>query len=101
LPQPAEWAALARDVEDVDPDSTLSLYKLLLAEREGRSLGGGSLEWLAGFDDDIVAFRNGDVTVLANLSGASVPLPDGEVIVSSEPLAGDELPVDTAVWLLG
>jgi alpha-glucosidase len=100
LPQPAEWATLARDVESVDPDSTLSLYKLLLAEREARWLGGGSLEWLDGYGDEVVAFRNGEVTVVANLSGAPIPLPAGEVVVSSEPLDGDELPTDIAVWLL-
>lgn len=100
LPQPPEWAVLARDAQENDPDSTLSLYRSLLAEREGRSLGSGTLQWLAGYGDDVVAFRNGDVTVLANLGAASVPLPPGEVIVASGPLAGDALPVDTAVWVL-
>ncbi|MGN6206606.1 glycoside hydrolase family 13 protein [Humibacter sp.] len=99
LPQPSEWATMARDVESDEPDSTLSLYKLLLAEREERSLGGGTLEWLEGYGDDVVAFRNGDVTVLANLGRASVPLPAGEVVLSSEQLDGDELPTDTAVWI--
>jgi alpha-glucosidase len=100
LPQPAQWAALARDAENADPDSTLSLYKLLLAEREGRGLGAGSLQWLDSFGDDVVAFRNGHVTVVANLGEASVPLPEGEVIVSSVPLTGTQLPMDTAVWML-
>ncbi|GAB3614507.1 glycoside hydrolase family 13 protein [Humibacter ginsengisoli] len=101
LPQPAEWATMARDAESDEPDSTLSLYKLLLAEREERSLGSGILEWLEGYGDDVVAFRNGDVTVLANLGRASIPLPEGDVIVSSEPLDDHELPADTAVWILG
>ncbi|GAB3801663.1 glycoside hydrolase family 13 protein [Humibacter antri] len=101
LPQPAEWATMARDVENGEPDSTLSLYKLLLAERERRSLGSGSLEWLEGYGDDVVAFRNGDVTVLGNLGQASVPLPVGEVIVASKRLDGAELPADTAVWVVG
>jgi alpha-glucosidase len=100
LPQPAQWAALARDAENADPDSTLSLYKLLLAEREGRGLGAGSLQWLDSFGDDVVAFRNGHVTVVANLGEASVPLPEGEVIVSSVPRTGTQLPTDTAVWML-
>jgi alpha-glucosidase len=99
LPQPAEWAKLARDVEATDPQSTLSLYERLLSEREARSLGAGTLDWVDGFGSDVVAFRNGGVTVIANLGQASVPLPDGDVIVSSEPLTGRELPVDTAVWL--
>ncbi|MHA7987612.1 glycoside hydrolase family 13 protein [Rathayibacter sp. CAU 1779] len=99
LPQPSEWATLARDVEDADPESTLSLYKLLLAEREGRGLGAGTLEWSTAYGADVVAFRNGNVTVVANLGQTSVPLPAGEVIVSSAAVDG-ELPVDTAVWVL-
>ncbi|GAB3396875.1 glycoside hydrolase family 13 protein [Humibacter soli] len=101
LPQPDEWAGLARDVEESDPLSTLSLYRRLLSEREARALGAGELEWVDGLGDDVVAFRNGDVTVVANLGTASVPLPAGKVIVSSEPLSGSELPADTAAWLAG
>ena len=99
LPQPPEWASLARDVEATEPDSTLSLYERLLREREQRALGAGALEWIDDLGDEVVAFRNGDVTVVANLGQASVPLPEGAVIVSSEPLAGGELPSDTTVWL--
>jgi len=101
LPQPDEWAGLARDVEESDPLSTLSLYRRLLSEREARALGAGELEWVDGLGDDVVAFRNGGVTVVANLGTASVPLPTGLVILSSEPLSGSELPADTAAWLAG
>ena len=101
LPQPAEWALLARDTESADPDSTLSLYRSLLAEREGRRLGAGTLQWLEGYPDEVLAFRNGDVTVVANLGEASVALPEGRVIVSSEPGVETQLPTDTAVWILG
>ena len=34
-----------------------------------------------------------------NTSGASVPLPPGQVLLSSGPMDGDQLPPDTAVWL--
>ena len=63
-----------------------------------RSLGFAFLER---YGEDVVAFRNGDVTVLANLGKASVPLPAGDVIASSEPLEGDEVPTDVAVWIAG
>ena len=62
-------------------------------------LGAGSLEWLAGFSADVLAFRNGNVTVIANVGDAPVALPDGIVIASSGPVAGSVLPADTAVWL--
>ncbi|BDV29430.1 glycoside hydrolase family 13 protein [Microbacterium terricola] len=99
LPQPAEWATLARDVEARDPESTLSLYRTLIAARRDRGLGAGTLEWLPGYGDDVLAFRNGNVTVLANIGDTAVPLPAGDVLVASEPVTGAELPADTTVWL--
>lgn len=105
LPQPAEWAALARDVQEQDPDSTLWLYRTLLATRRAEALGAGHLEWLSGYGDDVIAFRTstssaaGGVTVIANLSGAPVDLPAGTVLVASEGFAGAQLPTDTAVWM--
>ena len=99
LPQPAEWAHLARDAQAADAASTLSLYRSLLTLRRARGLGAGSLEWLAGFSADVLAFRNGNVTVIANVGDAPVALPDGIVIASSGPVAGSVLPADTAVWL--
>ena len=103
LPQPPEWAVLARDVEAGDPLSTLSLYKTLLAERRSHTLGTGSLEWIDAADPGILAFRNGDVTVVANLGAEPAALPEGRVLVASEPLSGDwpggTLPSDTTVWL--
>ena len=99
LPQPAEWAHLARDAQAADAASTLSLYRSLLTLRRARGLGAGSLEWLAGFAADVLAFRNGNVTVIANVGDAPVALPDGIVIASSGPVAGSVLPADTAVWL--
>jgi alpha-glucosidase len=100
LPQPPEWAVLARDFEGTDLDSTLSLYTGLLAEREGHALGAGGLEWLEGLGDEVVAFRNGRITVMANVGGPSVPLPAGEVVVASGELRDGSLPTDTAVWIL-
>ena len=99
LPQPPEWASLARDVQVGDPRSTLSLYRRLLAERRAHALGTGALEWLDLPGRGILAFRNGDVIVVANLGAAPADLPEGRVIAASEPLDGATLPTDTTVWL--
>jgi alpha-glucosidase len=99
LPQPASWAVLARDVQDGDSSSTLSLYRTLLSERRTHALGAGSLEWVGGFPSDVLAFRNGNVTVVANIGDTDISLPHGNVIAASEPIAGGVLPADTAVWL--
>ena len=98
LPQPADWAGYARDAQDGEEGSTLELYKAALALRAHHELGFGAVEWLAGYSDEVIAFRNGDVTVIANLGAASIPLPKGSVSLSSEPV-GKELPGDTTVWL--
>ncbi|WP_150953897.1 glycoside hydrolase family 13 protein [Microbacterium testaceum] len=99
LPQPAEWAELAHDVQVDDPSSTLTLYRSLLAERRDRDLGAGHLEWLDEYGDEVVAFRNGSLLVVANLGDASVDLPEGEVLIASGPLDGERLPTDTTVWI--
>ncbi|GAB3603190.1 glycoside hydrolase family 13 protein [Microbacterium aureliae] len=99
LPQPAEWARLAREVQVDDPASTLSLYRALLATRRAHGLGSGSIEWLDGFGPGVLAFRNGVVTVIANTGTEPVALPEGGVIVASGPTLGDELPADTTVWM--
>ena len=101
LPQPAEWAGLARDAQRDDPGSTLTLYKNLLAERRARGLGAGTLEWVDGLGTDVVTFRNGSITVVANLGDTPIELPSGTVVVSSGPLTDRMLPVDQAVWLTG
>ncbi|MBC7441843.1 MAG: hypothetical protein H7311_04880, partial [Ramlibacter sp.] len=99
LPQPDSWAGLARDAQVGVAGSTLELYTLALRLRRELQLGLGSVRWLAGQGDEIVAFINGAVTVLANTSDASVPLPAGEVLLASGPLTGGLLPGDTTVWL--
>lgn len=102
LPQPDEWASLARSAQEDDPESTLWLYRTLLATRRAEGLGTGTLEWQDGYGEDVVAFTvtgQRRVTVIANLGSTPVPLPSGTVLVSSEAFTGPELPADTAVWI--
>ncbi|PJJ70944.1 alpha-glucosidase [Diaminobutyricimonas aerilata] len=99
LPQPSDWASFARDVQRGAPGSTLELYRTLLALRAANDLGHGSLDWVPGFGPDVVAFRNGEVTVVANAGDTPVELPAGEVLVASSDLDGAVLPPDTTVWL--
>ncbi|WP_308798653.1 glycoside hydrolase family 13 protein [Agromyces silvae] len=99
LPQPATWAHLARDRQHGDPDSTLTLYQNALRLRREHTLPDGHLEWSPGFPDEIIAFTNHDVTILANLSTSPIPLPTGELLLASGPVDHGELPPDTTVWL--
>ena len=99
LPQPEDWSAYARDAQRGLPGSTLELYRTLLAARSSAELGLGDIEWLTGYPDAVVAFRNGPVTVIANTGDVPVQLPAGDVIVASEEFDARQLPGDTAVWL--
>ena len=101
LPQPTQWASLARDAQRGVPDSTLSLYRDALRLRREHDLGAGSLDWLQrpGLPSSVVALRNGDVVVVANTGTEPVELPEGEVLLASGPLDGRRLPHDTTAWL--
>lgn len=99
LPMPEDWGDLARDAQRQDPSSTLNLYRRLLRERRERRLGRSVLVWIDDVGDDVLAFHTHDVTVVVNFGAEPFPLPGGQVIVASGPLAGDHLPTDTAVWI--
>ncbi|MEO7126155.1 MAG: glycoside hydrolase family 13 protein [Nakamurella sp.] len=101
LPQPESFATLSRDLQEDDPNSTLTLYRDALALRRNYALGDGKLEWLTHPGGRVLAFSNGSVTVMINMSGHEVPLPPGEVIIASVPLKDDgALPADATAWLV-
>ena len=106
LPQPASYAALAVDRQWGTPGTTLELYRALLGARSEHGLGAGSLSWLRGYPEQVVAFVNepaaGErVLVIANLGAQPVAVPAGaQVLVSSGPLTSQGwVPTDTTVWL--
>ncbi|MCU1506312.1 MAG: alpha-amylase [Microbacteriaceae bacterium] len=99
LPQPKDWAPFARDSQLGVAGSTIELYRSALGLRAGHELGHGTLEWLPGYPADVIAFSNGSVTVISNLTDSELRLPDGELLLSSEAIDGRTLPSDTTVWL--
>ncbi|HWR84961.1 MAG TPA: glycoside hydrolase family 13 protein [Rhodoglobus sp.] len=100
LPQPASWKDYARDVQEGAAGSTLELYKAALKLRAEYDLGGGELTWATGYGPTVVAFRNGGVTVLANVGDVPVELPVGDILLASEDVVGGVLPADTTAWLI-
>ena len=99
LPQPETFARFAHAAQADVEGSTLELYRLALALRAEHGFGLGTLTWLEGYADEVLAFRNGGVTVIANLGDAPVELPAGEVILASDPLEAGAVPSDTTVWV--
>lgn len=110
LPQPDAWAAYALDAQKGVPGSTYEMYRAALRLRHDYRLGSGSLAWVEGLapaaddGDDVVAFTNREVLVVANLGSGAVTLPDDAVVLqASAPLGADDegrtlVPTDVTVW---
>ncbi|MBI5160952.1 MAG: glycoside hydrolase family 13 protein [Micrococcales bacterium] len=101
LPQPASWAAFARDAQRGVAGSTLEFYRAALATRRAEGLGGAALEWTDAAPAGVLGFRVGAVRVWANTTADAVPLPEGDVLLASGPLQGEALPAETTVWIRG
>jgi alpha-glucosidase len=106
LPQPASYGALAVDQQVGVEGTTLELYRALLRVRRARGLGVGSLSWLEGYSEEVLAFVNTSaagerVLVITNFGAEPVSLPAGAAtLLSSGPLGkGGTVPTDTTVWL--
>jgi len=75
------------------------MYVAALRLRREHGLGNGDLEWLDGADE-VIAFRNSGLTVVANMGDTAVELPSGAVVLASGPLPSDgTLPAGVTAWL--
>jgi alpha-glucosidase len=106
LPQPASYGELAVDRQAGVEGTTLELYRALLSIRRSRRLGVGSLSWMEGYSDEVLAFVNTSaagerVLVITNFGAEPVSVPAGATaLLSSGPLGdGGTVPTDTTVWL--
>jgi alpha-glucosidase len=102
LPQPADWSTLTAEAQASDPDSHLNLYKAALRiRRSTEALGEGRLTWAEDAPAGVLSFtRSPNFRCVANLGEAPIPLPaHTQVLLSSEPVPNNQLPVDAAVWL--
>jgi alpha-glucosidase len=106
LPIPKDWATLSVASQRASGDSMLSLYRSALAlRRTSPALGRGELRWVSSPDEatDLISFDmvGGDrtVRVIVNLSGAAIDLPDGELLLASEPVVAGQLPAISAAWI--
>ncbi|MFB0616251.1 glycoside hydrolase family 13 protein [Streptomyces sp. AGS-58] len=100
LPQPESFAAYAVEAQAGTEGSTLELYRTALRLRR-KLLQDETLTWTPEAPAGVLDFTRGDAwRCLTNLGAGPVPLPPGEVLLSSTPLpGGGSLPPDTTVWL--
>jgi alpha-glucosidase len=59
---------------------------------------GETFAWRDGPDGTMI-FDRGDLTCLVNVSAPELPLPEGEVVLASDPDVTTSLPTDTAAWI--
>jgi alpha-glucosidase len=103
LPMPAEWERSSVAAQENQPGSTLALYRAALRHRHGlAALTSGGFAWRDSPAGTLVLERSkgSEVVVCAvNVDAPSLPLPDGELVVTSEELRGPALPPGAAAWL--
>jgi alpha-glucosidase len=101
LPQSAGWGERAVDTQQGVPGSFFEMIKQALKIRKAEAgLGDGEMNWIDSTDDVIAFSRPGKFACYVNFGPAEVVIPYGaEVLISSAPLKGEHIPVDTAVWL--
>ncbi|MFF8861818.1 alpha-amylase family glycosyl hydrolase [Streptomyces sp. NPDC015139] len=100
LPQPPSFASYAVDAQAGTEGSTLELYRTALRMRR-KLLEGETLTWTADAPDGVLDFTRTEAwRCVTNTTTALVPLPAGEVLLSSTRLPGSgTLPPDATVWL--
>jgi alpha-glucosidase len=103
LPMPAEWERSSVAAQEAEPESMLALYRAALHRRhELAALTSGGFAWRVGPPGSLVFERSttsGTVVCAVNVDASSLPLPDGELVLASEALAGPTLPPGAAAWL--
>ena len=101
LPQPEIYAEYSRNLQEHDPNSTLSLYKEALDLRKALELGEGNFSWQPGLtNSQTLAYQNGGILVIHNFGSTPVALPQGDVLLASSPIERHgELDPNCSVWL--
>ncbi|MFT4165883.1 MAG: glycoside hydrolase family 13 protein [Microlunatus sp.] len=97
LPQPDWFADHTVAAEETDPESSLNLYRTALRLRRDLQTA-ETLEWHDSGPQVVHFARPNGWHSLTNFGSTSVPLPDGEVLLASAPLADGQVPGDTTVW---
>ncbi|WP_438353735.1 glycoside hydrolase family 13 protein [Microbacterium sp. CJ88] len=101
LPQPEWFAAVAVDVEEADPDSSLQLYRNALAARRALQTE-ESLAWIETGRDDVLSFRRPNGwRVTTNFGVEPVAFDASDVVIASGEVVAGRLPGETTAWTRG
>ncbi|MBA4861029.1 glycoside hydrolase family 13 protein [Streptomyces sp. PSKA54] len=98
LPQPESFASYSVEAQEEAEGSTPELYRTALRLRR-KLLGDESLTWADSAPGVLQFVRSGGWSCITNLSPEPVPLPPGELLLTSTPLENGHLGPDTTAWL--
>jgi alpha-glucosidase len=100
LPQPDLYKNYSRDLQEAVPGSTLEMYKAALKIRRELDLGQGSFEWVEELCNvGVLAFRNMDVLVIHNFGSIPIPIPSGELMMSSSADSSSQILLNETKWV--
>ena len=94
LPMPADWEAVSVSAQAGDPTSMLELYRSALALRPRDE----PFTWVESPRGSL-AFTRGGLACVINVDAENANLPEGELLLASEPGVRGTLPPDTAAWV--
>ena len=97
LPQPAGWGEHSVEAQAADPESVLAFYVEAVNLRHELQ-GAEELVFKESAPGVLHFARPGGWECLANFSQVPIDLPEAHVVLSSEPLDGDQLPPETTAW---
>lgn len=99
LPQPAWFRGLAADVQQRDPNSTLSLYQRALRLRRTLQCA-EAMTWGPLSSDTVLdMIRPNGWRSITNFGADPVALPDAPVLLASATLVAGKLPGNATVWM--
>lgn len=98
LPQPYWFPAYSVEFEESQPESTLALYREMIAARK-RLQGAETLEWAHSRRKVVHFTRPGGWHSITNFGKKAVSLPAGTVVLTSGPLLDGKLPANTTAWV--
>jgi alpha-glucosidase len=93
LPMPSSWSEKSVEAQLEDAASPLVLYRRALELRPS-----GLLAWRDSPPGTLIFERDG-MTVAVNVDAEAMTLPEGRVLLASEPGIARELPPGTAAWI--
>ena len=106
LPLPDNFRELSVEIQDADPQSTLNLYRnalqlrseLLLELADAADIS--NFHWIETSDKEVLHVSRGKWECVINFSDHAVAFDTSKVLLSSQAYSVNEIPANTALWIV-